>query len=65
MEHQKTVSRLIKSTDESTGFQNNITKPTACRGGGQILKKEEEDAEPLARCEENRKGVGMGGTRRW
>ena len=31
-----------------------ITKPTAWRGGGQI-PKEEEDAKPLARCEEKRK----------
>ena len=32
-----------------------ITKPTAWRGGVQILTKEEEGAKPLARCEEKRK----------
>ena len=32
-----------------------ITQPSAWRGGAQILKEEEEDAKPLARCEEKRK----------
>ena len=32
-----------------------MTKPTAWRGGKQILKNEEEDAKPLTRCEEKRK----------
>ena len=31
------------------------TKPTAWRGGVQILKEEEEDAKPSATCEEKKK----------
>ena len=37
------------------GLLHKITKPRAWRGGAQILKDEEEDAKPLARCEERRK----------
>ena len=48
-EHQKQVSRMINSVDGSTGFLHEIAKPTAWRGGGQILTKEEADAKPLAR----------------
>ena len=45
---------MIKSADGSARLLHKITKPTAWRGV-QILKKEEEDAKPLARCEEKRK----------
>ena len=53
--NQKKVSQMIKSTDGSAGLLHKITEPTAWRGGVQILKKEEEDARPLASCEEKRK----------
>ena len=36
-------------------FLHKITKPTAWRGGAQILKKEEEDVRLLDRCEAKRK----------
>ena len=52
---KKLVSRVIKSADGGTGLLSNITKPTAWRGGVQIVKEDEEDATPLARCEEKRK----------
>ena len=55
VKHQKTVSRMIKSSDGSTGLLHKFANPTAWRGGGQILKREEEDAKPLARREEKRK----------
>ena len=55
LEHQKLVSSMIKSAEGGTGLLHNITKPTAGRGGVQILKEEEEDAKPFARCEEKRK----------
>ena len=49
---QKLVSRLGRSAEGGTGLLHKITKPTARRGGVQILKKEKEDAKPLAKCEE-------------
>ena len=52
VEHQKLVSRMIKSADGSTSLSHKITEPTAWRGGGLILKKEGEDARLWARCEE-------------
>ena len=51
-EHQKQVSQMIKSAGGSAGLLREITKPTAWRGGVQILMKEEENAQPMARCEE-------------
>ena len=53
VDHLKLVSRTIKSADVSAGLLHKITKPTACRGGGRILKKVE-DAKPSAGCEEKR-----------
>ena len=55
MEHKKLVSRMIASADGGKGLSHKITKPTAWRGGVQILKGEEEDAKPSARCEEKEK----------
>ena len=55
MKHQKLVSLVIKGADGGTGLLHKITKPTAWRGGAQISKEEEEDVNPLARCEEKRK----------
>ena len=52
---KKWVSRMINSADGGSGLLHNITKPTAWREGTQILKEEEEDAKPLARCSEKRK----------
>ena len=49
------VSRMISSAGGRTDFLHKITKPTAWRGGVQILKEEEEDAKLLSRCEEKRK----------
>ena len=46
---------VVRSADGSTELGHEITKPTAWTGGGQILKKEEEVAKPLGRCEEKRK----------
>ena len=42
---------MIKSAEGSAGLLHNITKPTIWRGGVQILKKEEENAKLLERCE--------------
>ena len=53
--HQPRVNQMIKSAEGSAGFLHEITKPTAKRGGAQILKKEEEDARLLDRCEAKRK----------
>ena len=46
---------MIKSADGSVGLLHKITKPTAWRGGAQILKKEDEDARLLDRREAKRK----------
>ena len=54
-EHQKLVSRMIASAEGTTGLLHKITKPTAWRGGVQILEEEQEDTKPLARWEEKRK----------
>ena len=48
---------MIKSADGSAGLLHKITEPTAWRGGVQILRKEEEDAKWMARCEEKRKAL--------
>ena len=53
--HQRKVSQMIKSADESAGLLHKITKPPAWRGGVQILKEEEENARPMNRFEEKRK----------
>ena len=52
--HQHKVAQMIKSAEGSVGLLHKITKPTARRGGAQILKKEEEDARLLDRCEAQR-----------
>ena len=53
--HQRKVEKMIKSAESSAGLHHRITKPTSWRGGVQILKKEEEDARLLDRCEAKRK----------
>ena len=53
--HQRKVEQMIKGAQGSAGLLHKITKPTAWRGGVQILKKEEEDARLLDRCEAKRK----------
>ena len=53
MEHQKTVSHMIKEDDGSAGVLHKIAVPMAWRGG-QVLQKEEKDPKPSARCEETR-----------
>ena len=45
----------VRSAEGGTGLLHEITKPTAWRGGVQILKEEEQDARPMDRCEERRK----------
>ena len=55
VEQQKLFSRMIKSAGGRTGHVHKITKPTAWRGGVQMLKDEEEDGQPSARCEEKKK----------
>ena len=37
--HQKQVCQMIKSADGSAGLLHKITRPTAWRGGLQILKR--------------------------
>ena len=37
--HQQKVGQMIKSEEGSAGYVHKITKPTAWRGGAQILKK--------------------------
>ena len=46
--HQQNVA------EGSAGLLRKITEPTAWRGGAQILKKEEEDARLLDRCDAKR-----------
>ena len=53
--HQRKVDKMIKSAERSAGLLHKITQPTMWRGGVQILKKEEEDAKVLDRCEAKRK----------
>ena len=53
--HQQRVDQMIKSAEGSAGLLHKFTKPTAWRGGAQILKKEEENARLLDRCEAKRK----------
>ena len=53
--HQQRVNQMIKSAEGSAGLLHKLTKPTAWRGGAQILKKEEENARLLDRCEAKRK----------
>ena len=53
--HQQRVNQMIKSGEGSAGLLQKFTKPTARRGGAQILKKEEEDASLLDRCGAKRK----------
>ena len=52
---QPKVSQMIKSAEGSAGLLHEITRLAAWRGGAQILKKEEEDARLLDRCEAKRK----------
>ena len=52
--HQHKVAQMIKSAEGSAGRLHEITKPTAWRLGAQILRKEEEDARLLDRCEAKR-----------
>ena len=49
--HQQKVNQMIKSAEGSAGPLHKITKPAAWTGGAQILKKEEEGARLLDRCE--------------
>ena len=55
------VAQMMKSAEGSAGLLHKITKPTAWRGGTQILKKEEEDARLLDRSEakEGRMGKAL------
>ena len=49
------MSRMIASADGGIGPLHKITKPTAWRGGVQILKEKEEDVKPSTSCEEKRR----------
>ena len=53
--HQQRVAQMIKSAEGSAGLLHKISKPTAWRGGAQILKEQEEDARLLDRFEAKRK----------
>ena len=52
---EQRVNQVIKSAEGSAGLLHKITKPMAWSGGAQILKKAEEDARLLDRCEAKRK----------
>ena len=58
VKHKNLVGLMIKSADGGTGLVHKITKSSAWRGGA-LLKEEEKDATPLARCEEKRKAEGQ------
>ena len=45
------VAQMTKSAEGSAGLVHKISKPTAWRGGAQILGNEEEDARLLDPCE--------------
>ena len=49
------VTQMIESAEGCAGLLHKVTKPTAWRGGAQVLKKEEEDARLLDGCEAKRK----------
>ena len=49
--HQRKVQNAIKSAEGSAGLLHKMKKPTIWRGGVQILRKEEEDANVLERCD--------------
>ena len=49
---------MIKSAEGSAGLLHKNHKANDVEGGVQILKKEEEDARLLDRCEAKRKKVG-------
>ena len=53
--HQQRVNQMIESAEGSAGLLHKITKPTAWRGGAQILKKEEEEDARLLDLEAKRK----------
>ena len=53
--HQHRVAHMIKSAEGSAGLLHKISKPTAWRGGVQILENEEEDARLVDRCAAKRK----------
>ena len=75
VEHQKLVSRMIKSAEGGTGLLHKSPNQRRGRGrvqilkeeeedvkgGIQILDEEEEDARPLTRCEEKRRA----GAKHW
>ena len=50
----KMLNQMIKSAEGSAGLLHKLTKPTAWRGGAQLLKREEE-ARLLDRCKAKRK----------
>ena len=54
VEHQKLVSCMIKSAEGGTGLLHKITEPASWRGGVQMLERDDEDVELLARWEEKK-----------
>ena len=61
--HQRKVKKLIKSAEGSAGLLHKITESTMWRR--EVLKKEEEDARLLNRCEAKRKnGQSIGNVMR-
>ena len=52
--HRRKAEKMIRA-QRGAGLFDKITKPTMWRGGVKILKKEEEDARLLDRCEAKRK----------
>ena len=60
--HQHKVAQMIKSAEGSAGLScTRSRKPTAWRGGAQILEKEEEDADcwTAVKHEEERMGEAL------
>ena len=48
---------MVKSAVGCAWLLHGITKSAAWKGGVQISKKEQEDARPMDRCEENKKAL--------
>ena len=49
------LTQIIEVAEGSAGLLHKITKPTTWRGGAQNLKREDEGASLLDRCEAKRK----------
>ena len=53
-ELRKQVTRAISGAKGGAGVLHRMTKPTAWRGGLQVMEHLEEDAKPMRKCGEKR-----------